>query len=201
MSKKLTKSYLIVTIAIMSALAIVFDILSDTLPLRVPWGMKIDFVGTVWVLSYFLYGLAVAFPISVITTLYITFFMPTSFVGGAMKFIATLPMFLILDLISYLPFFSDRSSKIFNKPLMIIGAAILANAVRLLVTIIVNYYWAIPLWTGIPTGKILDVMFGGSVLAFITYIAGLNVLQGIIDILVPWFLAFKFRLSTMFGTW
>ena len=65
MSKKLTKSYLIMSIAILAALAVVLDVFSDALPLRVIWGMKIDFVGTVWVLSYFLYGLSVAFPVSV----------------------------------------------------------------------------------------------------------------------------------------
>jgi riboflavin transporter FmnP len=80
-SKKPTKSYLTASIAIMSALAIIFDVFSDVLPLRMPWGMKVDFVGTVWVLSYFLYGLSVASSVSVITTLFITLFMPTGFVG------------------------------------------------------------------------------------------------------------------------
>jgi riboflavin transporter FmnP len=201
MSKKLSKSYLIASIAVMSALAIAFDVLSDLLPLRVPWGMKIDFVGTIWVLSYFLYGLSVAFPVSVVTSLFITMFMPTGFVGGIMKFVATIPMFLVPALVSYLPFFSKQGSKIFNKIFLIIGVAVLANVVRLLAATAINYYWAIPLWTGIPTGQILDIMFGGSFLGFIIFVAGMNVLQGIIDIFVAWLLAFKFRLSSMFGTW
>ena len=200
MSKSLTKSYLIISIAIMSALAIVFDILSDALPLRVPWGMKIDFVGTVWVLTYFLYGISAAFPVAGITALYIAIFMPTGYVGAAMKFIATIPMFLVPDLISHLPFL-NRSSKSFNKLTVIVPVSIIASAVRLLVTTIVNYYWAIPLWTGIPTNMILEVMFGGSLPAFIVFVSTMNVLQGIVDIFVPWFLAFRFRLSTMFGTW
>jgi riboflavin transporter FmnP len=185
----------------LSALAIVFDVFSSMLPLRVPWGMKIDFVGTVWVLSYFLYDLPVAFPVSAITTLYIALFMPTGFVGASMKFIATTPMFLIPALVSYLPFFSNRSSKIFNNLLLTVGLGILANIVRLLVATAVNYYWAIPLWTGIATENILDTLFGGSLFAFIVFVAGLNVLQGIVDILVPWMLAFKLKLSTMYGTW
>lgn len=202
MSKKLSKSYLLVSVAVMSALAIVFDVLSDTLPLRVPWGMKIDFVGTIWVLSYFLYGLSVAFPVSAITTLFIVLVMPTGFVGGAMKFIATLPMFLIPALASHLPFSNlHQGSKIFNKVIIITVLGILANIVRLILATAANYYWAIPLWTGIQSSMIVNVMFGGSMLAFIVFIAGMNVLQGIIDIVVPWLLAFKFKLSTMFGTW
>ncbi|MHA2406100.1 MAG: hypothetical protein ACXACH_05040 [Candidatus Hermodarchaeia archaeon] len=197
----MSKSYLVVSIAMFSALAIVFDVFSDTLPLRMPWGMKIDFVGTVWVLSYFLYNLPVAFSVSIITALYIALITPTSFVGATMKFVATVPMFLIPALVSYLPFFPNRSSKIFNNLFLIIGLSILANIVRLLVATAVNYYWAIPLWTGIPTEKILNTMFGGSFLAFIVFVAGLNVVQGIVDILIAWMLAFKVKLSTMFGTW
>jgi riboflavin transporter FmnP len=184
-----------------SALAIVFDVLSDMLPLRAPWGMKIDFVGTVWVLAYFLYDLPVAFPVSAITALYIALLMPTGPVGATMKFIATVPMFLIPALVSHLPFFSSRSSKLFNNLLLTAGLCILANIVRLLLATAVNYYWAIPLWTGIPTDQILGEMFGGSFTAFIVFIVGMNVAQGIVDIFVPWVLAFKLKLSTTFGTW
>jgi len=201
MSRKLSKSYLLSSIAMLSALAIVFDVFSDMLPLRVVWGMKIDFVGTVWVLSYFLYGLSVAFPVSIITTLFIALFMPTGFVGATMKFIATIPMFLIPASVSYMRSSSNRSSKIFNNPLTIIGLCILASIVRLLVATAVNYYWAIPLWTGIPTDEILEKMGYGSMAAFIVFVAGMNVLQGVVDIFVPWMLAFKLKLSTMFGTW
>ena len=201
MSRKMSKSYLVVSIAMMSALAIVFDVLSDMLPLRAPWGMKIDFVGTVWVLAYFLYDLPVALPVSAITALYITLFMSTGFVGATMKFIATIPMFLIPALVSYLPFFSNRSSKIFNNLFLTGGLCILANIVRLLLATVVNYYWAVPLWTGIPTDQILDVMFNGSFKAFIVFVSGMNVVQGIVDIVIPWMLAFKLKLSTTFGTW
>jgi riboflavin transporter FmnP len=182
----------------MSALAIIFDLLPSV---RVPWGMKIDFVGTIWVLSYFLHGLSVALPVSILTTLYITVFSETGFVGAAMKFIATTPMFLLPALVSYLPLFSNRSSKIFNQVLLILGAGILANIVRLLLATVANYYWAIPLWTGIATDQILEAMFGGSLWGFLVFVAGMNVLQGIVDVYVPWVLAFKLKLSTMFGTW
>ena len=201
MSRKMTKSHLVVSIAMMTALAIIFEIFSDMLPFRVLWGMKIDFVGTVWVLSYFLYDLPVAFPVSAMTTLYIALFMPTGFVGAIMKFIATIPMFLIPAIASRLPFFSNRSSKIFNNILLTVGLCIIANIVRLLLATTVNYYWAIPLWTGTPTDQILDVMFSGSFTAFIVFVAGMNVAQGIVDILLPWIIAFKLKLSTTFGTW
>jgi riboflavin transporter FmnP len=183
----------------LSSLAIIFDVLSDTLPLRVPWGMKIDFVGTVWVLSYFLYGLSAAFPVSAITTLYIVVFMPTGFVGGVMKFVATVPMFLVPALVSHLPFFSNRSAKIFERPLTITGLCILANVVRLIVATTMNLYWAIPIWFGMTPEQVLTY-FGG-IVPLVVFVAGMNVVQGAVDIFVSWFLAFKLRLSTMFGAW
>lgn len=196
MSRKPTKSYSIISIAIMSALAIIFDVIPSV---RAPWGMKIDFVGTVWVLSYFLYGLSIAFPVSAITSLYLTFFSTTGFVGATMKFVATIPMFLIPALVSHLPFFSNRGSKIFNNLPLIIGLNIIANVVRLLVATVVNLYWAIPIWTGMTQDEILG--YYGGLIPLIIFVAVLNVLQGFVDILVAWALAFKTKLSAMYGTW
>jgi len=197
-ARRAPKTYVLVATAVMSTISIILDVLP--LP-RAVWGMKIDLVGTVWVLSFFLYGLKSALGVASMTTVYIAMFSSTGYVGAIMKFIATIPMFLVPALVSYLPFFSNRSSKIFNKPLLIVGLCVLANAVRLLVTTTVNYYWAIPLWTGIPTEKILATMFNDSMLAFIVFIAGMNVFQGIVDIIVPWALAFQLKLSRYFGTW
>jgi hypothetical protein len=53
----------------------------------------------------------------------------------------------------------------------------------------------------IQTGEILDTMFNGSILAFVAFICSLNVLQVIVDIVVPWLLAFKFKLSILSGAW
>jgi len=47
MSRNSSKSYFVVSTAILSALAILFDVMSDVFPLRTPWGMKIDFVGII----------------------------------------------------------------------------------------------------------------------------------------------------------
>ncbi len=92
-------------------------------------------------------------------------------------------------------------TKIFNKLFLSVGVCILANVVRLLVATSVNYYWAIPLWMGMPTDKIFEAMFDDSFLAFIVFVAGMNVIQGIVDLFVPWILAYKLKLTTMFGTW
>lgn len=193
-----SRAYFVVSIAVMSALSIIFELMPA---FRVFWGMKIDFVGTIWVLSFFLYGLREALYVSLITTGFIMIYSPTGIVGAAMKFIATLPMLLVTAALGYLPGFSDNTSKKYADPKVLILSAILANLVRITVASIVNYYWAIPLFLGIPSEIIIDTMFAGSILGFVAFVASMNLLQGIIDIVVPWLLAFKFKLSNLFGTW
>jgi riboflavin transporter FmnP len=189
-----------VSTAILAALAIVFDVMSEVFPLRMPWGMKIDFVGVIWVLAYFLYGIREALSVSIITAIFIIILNPTGVLGAMMKLIATLPMFVIPALISQF-YDSNKKAALFNNISIVTIACIVATVVRLIVATLLNFYWAIPLWTGIPTDKILEVMFNGSIPAFIIFVAGMNVLQGIVDVLVSWLLAFKFKLSEYFGTW
>jgi len=198
MPKRLSRARFATSIAILSALSILFEIIPS---FRVFWGMKIDFVGTVWVLAFFLFGLTEALCISVITTTFIIIYSPTGLVGAIMKFIATVPMFLIPALLLYSPFFSEKTSKTLSKASVISVMGVLAIFIRVGVCSVVNYYWAIPLWLGKPSDIVLKEFFGGSILAFIVWVASMNVFQGIIDILVPWFLAFKIKLTRYFGTW
>jgi riboflavin transporter FmnP len=198
MSRNVSRSYFVVSTAILSALAILFDVMSDVFPLRTPWGMKIDFVGVIWVLAYFLYGVREALSVSIITAIFISIVMPTGFLGAMMKLIATLPMFVIPALISQ-GYGSKKRAEIFNNIIIITIACILATVVRLIVATFLNLYWAIPLYLNIPQEEVLNT-FGGWI-ALVSFVAGFNVLQGIVDILVSWVLAFKFKLSGYFGTW
>lgn len=161
--------------------------------------MKIDFVGVVWVFAFFLYGLSEALLISILTTMFILVYSPSGFVGATMKFIATLPMFLIPALMLYLPFLRNKASRPFNSIPVISVAGILAILIRLGIASFANYYWAISIWLGKPSDIVMKEYFGGSILAYIAWIASMNVFQGIVDILVPWFFAFKLKLAQYFG--
>ncbi len=198
MSRNSSKSYFVVSTAILSALAILFDVMSDTFPLRAPWGMKIDFVGVIWVLAYFLYGLKEALSVSVITAIFISMVMPTGFLGATMKLIATIPMFVIPELISHF-YGSKRRAKMFSNIIIITISGILATIVRMVVATLLNLYWAIPLWYNIPQAEVINAL--GGWVALITLVAGFNVIQGIVDIFISWLLAFRFNMSEYFGTW
>jgi riboflavin transporter FmnP len=176
------------------------SIIMDLLPLpRVVWGMKIDLVGAIWVLSFFLYGLKSALGVSSIVTIYIAMFSSTGYVGAVMKFVATVPMFLVPAIMVHLPFFHRKESKTFSSPIVIIAATILASIARLFVATTVNLYWAIPIWFNMNPDQVLGY-FGG-IVPLIVFVASLNVVQGIVDIAVSWALAFKLKLSQYFGAW
>ena len=191
-----SRTYVLVATAVMSTIAIVLDLLP--LP-RVIWGMKIDLVGAIWVLTFFLYGWKPALTVGSITAIYIAMFSNTGYVGAVMKFIATIPMFLVPAAMINLPFFGKKESRVFERILVITAATILASVTRLFLATAVNLYWAIPIWWGMTPERTLAT-FGG-IVPLITFVAGLNVVQGIVDILVSWGLAFKLRLSKHFGTW
>ena len=87
----------------------------------------------------------------------------------------------------------------FSNIIIITISGILATIVRMVVATLLNLYWAIPLWYNIPQAEVINAL--GGWVALITLVAGFNVIQGIVDILVSWLLAFKFNLSEYFGTW
>ncbi|MCJ7631990.1 hypothetical protein MUP77_06305 [Candidatus Bathyarchaeota archaeon] len=180
----------------MSTLSIILDLLP--LP-RVVWGMKIDLVGAIWVLSFFLYGWKSALGVSTVVSIYIAMFSPTGYVGALMKFIATIPMFLVPTLIIHLPFFSKKESKVFSSIMVIIAMTVLASLARLLIATTVNLYWAIPIWWVTTPDQVLTRL--GGLWPLVIFVASLNIVQGIVDILIPWMLAFKLNLSKHFGVW
>ncbi|MCJ7608402.1 hypothetical protein MUP00_01870, partial [Candidatus Bathyarchaeota archaeon] len=98
-----------------------------------------------------------------------------------------------------LPFFGKKESRVFERIIVITAATILASVARLFLATAVNLYWAIPIWFGMTSEQAL-AYFGG-IVPLIAFVAGLNVVQGIVDILASWALAFKLRLSQHFGTW
>jgi len=60
--------------------------------------------------------------------------------------------------------------------------------IRSIIIIPVNYYFAIPIWTGMTSSQ--------AILAIPWYIIALfNTVQGILDITLAWIMVFRFRLN------
>lgn len=143
------------------------------------WGMWLDLVAVSWLIAFFLFGRKASFYVSLLGALIITLFSPDTWLGASMKWLATAPMWLILSL--YQPT-AYQSLKKLILPL------VLALIIRSLIIIPINYYYAIPIWTGMPPSVAIKVIPW-------YIIAGFNTLQGIIDVSLAWLIVFKFRLS------
>ncbi|HEV51400.1 MAG TPA: hypothetical protein ENO31_02555 [Thermoprotei archaeon] len=179
---------------------VALSVMADLFPMpRVFFGMKLDLVGTVWVSGFLLFGFETATYTSLGTFLLMTAYGPTGFVGAAMKFAATYPMILMPWLITrkvpkkLLVTPSSRGALLYGF------ASGIAIAVRVVLTFVLNYYWAIPTFMGLPTQEVIQRFFAGSFLSFFAFVAGLNVAQGVLDAALPWILVVRSGLVRVLG--
>jgi len=88
------KTYQLIAVAMLSALAAIFQLINNVVGIPTGFGMTVDLVGVPALLAFFLFGLDAALYVSVLTAFIITLIAPTTWLGASMKFAATLPMFL-----------------------------------------------------------------------------------------------------------
>ncbi len=155
-----------------------------------PWGMWIDLVAVSWIIGYFIYGGKTAFVVSVVGALMITLMAPSTWLGALMKWLATVPMFLVP-----MAFQKFKGLKIedFSRLRFLLPAMTIAILVRAAIVIPVNHNIAIPIWMGWTVAEsMLYVPWWA--------IFGINAIQGALEVLVAWLLVFRFRLDR-FRTW
>lgn len=148
------------------------------------WGMWLDAVAIPWLIAFFLFGWRLALIVSLLGSLVITLFSPETWLGAVMKFSATVPLWLMLAL--WLPF---RRAQLlhYQRFSLIIIPFLLGLIMRAALMLPLNYYWAIPIWTGLNVDQALGLIPWYIIAAF-------NSLQGIADVVLAWLLVFKFRL-------
>lgn len=184
----MNRTTILTSAGMLAAISIVFQIVHIGYPTQ--WGMWIDFVAVPWILAYFLFNWRGALIVSVVTSIIITLVAPSTWLGAVMKWTATLPMWLI-------PFLVQRLSKLelkdFRKTSTVIICLLFAIILRGLLVIPLNYFYAIPVWTGMTPSQAM---------VFLPWwiLFGLNVIQGIIEFAVAWLLVFRSRLER-FAVW
>ena len=149
------------------------------------WGMWIDIVAVTWITAFFLFGLRMSFLVSVVGALVITLFAPETWLGASMKWIASMPMW--LGLFIWLKFRNKKYNYYKNYKNLIIPL-IMALAIRCLLVIPINYFYAIPIWTGLSPAKAMTIIPWYIIALF-------NIIQGLIDVGLAWLLVFKFKLE------
>ena len=174
--------------AILAPLAVLLQILP---PLFVtPWTMRIDLVAIPLMMCWIIFGLKPALLSLFISAPLIGFLGPFAggWVGATMKSVATIWMFLIPGIIAWK---TGGTKSLLENKWLFVTASILAIIVRVLVTEIFNFYFALPLFFPdyFPNPEAIinyfsDVTVFGyvGIGSYIIEIAFWNILQGIIDL-------------------
>lgn len=177
--------YRYVSVALLAALGVAFQFLH--VGYLSPWGMWIDIVAVPVLLALFLFDVKHSLAVAVLISVVIAISAPSGFIGAIMKFLGTLPMFIVLGMGA--KWKGLDLSKISPLALLLVAAI----AIRAVITVVANYYWALPIWLNMTTAE-----------AFQTIpwwiIAGLNAAQGVVEVSIAWALAFKFKLVERYGS-
>jgi len=189
------KSILEVTsAAICSAVSAILGLLP---PIYVtPWFMRIDIVAVPWLVCWFVFGFRAAMLSALISIPIVGFFEPFAggWVGGVMKFVASIWMFAIPALFAIK--LGGREKIINNKKLFFV-VALVSVIVRDFVCLMFNFYFAFPVFFNMsvqdianlfsflrsPVGIWLGV---GGLTAFAVEVAVWNSVQGFVDVFVSW---------------
>ncbi len=195
-----SRAFTISIVASMLALTAVFELINRALPLRVPWGMSIDFVALPVMIVFLTLGMRYSLLTAVGMFFILIIIGFAGFVGAVMKFSATVPMVLVLGGLALTPLKNkDIPGLTYRSISKFILAAALAVVARCAVATLINYYWAIPLFFSMPVEQAIQLpLFFGSIWGFVGVISAMNVTQGVIDLAVAWVIVFGFGLAKQF---
>ncbi|PVX27799.1 MAG: hypothetical protein CW716_00425 [Candidatus Bathyarchaeum sp.] len=172
---------------LLAPLAVILQIF---VPLFVtPWGMQIDLVAIPWMICWIIFGLKPALLSLFISAPLVGFLGPFAggWVGATLKTVATIWMFLIPAL------FASKmggTKKLLENKKMFVSVAIISLIIRAIVTVIFNFYFALPFFFGWSHETIISMFDSVTTLgfvgfgAYVTEVAVWNIIQGIIDLFV-----------------
>jgi len=180
------KSYEITSAAALAAISASLQLVHIGVSVSYIW---IDLVAIPWIVAFFLYGGRSALVVSLVAALLIILFTPFGLIGGPIKWVATLPMWL-------LPWIWHRASGMkladFRKVRVLAIWVILAVLIRGAIILPADYYVAFPL-VGVSPAQAMSILPWW-------LLFGLNVIQGALEVIVAWLLVFRFRLDR-FAAW
>ena len=159
-----------------------------------PWMLRIDLVALPWMICWIIFGLKPALLSLLISAPLVGFVGP--FAGGAigatMKPLASIWMFLIPTIFAWK--LGGTKQLLENKRYFVL-AGVLALAVRAVVTVLANFYFALPVFFNMTPDTIIGMFsdpkwlsfFGNSLGviglgAYVAEVAFWNTIQGIIDL-------------------
>lgn len=148
------------------------------------FGMWIDFVACSWIIAFFLFGIRGALLTSLISAIIMTLFAPETWLGASMKWTLSLPVLLCLH---FWLVITRKNSTIYSNPRSLIIPVMIALILRAVLALPLNYYYAIPIWLGIPSPQAIATIPWYAISLF-------NLAQGLCDIILAWVITFHFKI-------
>ncbi|MBC7113930.1 MAG: hypothetical protein H5T34_07975, partial [Candidatus Methanomethyliales bacterium] len=100
MARVYSKSFQVSFVSLMIALTLILELINRALPLRVPWGMSVDFVALPIMITFFILGTRYSLVTALGMFLMLCIAGYASFIGAVMKTATTVSMVLILGILS-----------------------------------------------------------------------------------------------------
>ncbi len=169
---------LLVTAGMLAGLSVLLQV--NPLFVETPWGMQIDLVAVPWLIASMLLGLFGGLVTSSVSALVIALVAKTGWLGALMKFVATIPLVAAIGLARIKS--KNPGLRVF---VVALAAAIFARTVF---AIVLNYYFAMPIWLGKTTGELFAVIP-------LWWIYVPNTIQSLLEFSVAWLLVFKTKLK------
>jgi len=189
MSRIYSKSFQVSFVSLMIALTLILELINRASPLRVPWGMSVDFVALPIMITFFILGTRYSLVAAFGMFLMLCIAGYANFIGAVMKTATTVSMVLTLGILSTGIIRRPPQNAYRSVPKYSM-AAVASLVVRCGVAVVLNYYWALPLFFQMPVEKIIEIFFFGSYLGFISFVSSMNILQGMVDLVGSWLLVF-----------
>lgn len=167
-------------LALMLALSLALQL--SPLKVKTPWGMDIDFVAVPMVLLYLLYGLETGLLGLALLFFGISMVSGASWLGASMKFFATLSVVLGLELAKRVTRFEIGSPE--KASSFIALGTVFGILIRAPLMMAMNYYYAIPIWFGVPREQVIPLVEEFTHLPFWLAISLPNAIQTVVDVVV-----------------
>jgi riboflavin transporter FmnP len=156
-------------------------------PLKVPtqWGMTIDLVAVPVVVIYILLGFWSSVTALVLLFLGLSLISPASWLGASMKFFATLSVVIGLEIAKRITRFDFKNYK--NERdlvIFVLVAYLIGIAIRIPAMVAMNYYYALPLWLGIPREQVIPTIEEWFHIPFWLVIGIPNAIQSVVDVVL-----------------
>ncbi|ANF22619.1 hypothetical protein [Thermococcus piezophilus] len=162
------------------------SLMLEVMPIEMPtmWGMKIDLVAVPVVMASFLTGFMGGLVAVFLLFVGLSIVSPSSWLGASMKATATLAVLIGLEISRRITRFDFENSSTEKAILFAILGFLAGIAIRIPLMLALNYYYALPIWLGVPRELVVQTVEEWTHVPFWVAIGLPNAVQSAIDVFV-----------------